>query len=87
MATEVKELGQYKRMAASGAVAPAGGSLLEFICTTAGTLQITEGIVGGGADIVSQIAVTAGAIYPLGFRCPAGAYAVLGGGAIGTFIG
>jgi hypothetical protein len=87
MAGEVKELGQYKRMAASGNVVLAGGTLLEFICTTSGTLQLTEGIIAGGADIVSQIPVTAGVVYPFGIRCPLGVWAVLGGGAIGTFVG
>jgi hypothetical protein len=86
MANNVKEVGAYKRMIASGGIVGVGGTVLAFICTTTGTLQLTEGTVGGGADIVSQIAVNAGTVYPLGFVCPAGAYAVLGGGAIGTFV-
>lgn len=87
MGNEVKEIGQYKRFAASGNVVGVGGTLLEFICTTTGTLQLTEGIIAGGADIVSQIPVTAGTVYPFGFRCPLGVWAVLAGGAIGTFVG
>lgn len=87
MPSQVKEVGNYKRMTASGGIVGVGGTVLEFICTTAGTLQITEGVVPAGADIVSQIAVAAGTVYPLGLLCPAGAYAVLGGGAIGTFVG
>lgn len=83
---DVKDLGQYKRLAASGAVAPVNGTLLRFICTTAGTLQLTEGIVAGGADIVSSFAVAAGSIYAFNLRCPLGAWAVLAGGAIGTFV-
>lgn len=86
MTTSVKEVGNYKRLAASAPIVGNGGTVLEFICTTSGTLQITEGSTGAGNDIVSQIAVTAGVVYPLGIICPLGAYAVLGGGAVGTFI-
>lgn len=85
MPAAVNEVGPYKHMAASGAIVGAGGAILQFLCTTAGTLQITEGTIAGGADIVSQISVVAGTPYPLGMLCPLGAYAVLGGGAVGTF--
>lgn len=83
----IKDLGQYKALAASGAIAPVGGSVLRFICSTAGTLQITEGILAGGATIVASMPVAAGSVYPLLFDAPAGAWAVLGGGATGTFVG
>jgi hypothetical protein len=83
----IKDIGQYKRLAANGAVVPVGGSLLRFVCTTAGTLQLTEGIIAGGADIVSTMAVAAGTVYVFGIDCPLGAYATLAGGAIGTFVG
>jgi hypothetical protein len=87
MAAEFKEIGLSKRLAASGAIVPVGGTLLKFICTTTGTLQITEGVTAGGADMVSSMPVAAGSIYLFGFRCPLGAWAVLAGGAIGTFVG
>lgn len=74
-----------KRMAASGMLVPAGSAVGGFLCTTAGTLQITAGEVSGGADIVSSFAVTAGTYYALKMYMETGAYAVLGGGAIGTF--
>jgi hypothetical protein len=87
MAGEVKEVGAYSRLTASGLVVAAGGTLLSFICTTAGTLKISEKTDGSGPDIVSQISVSAGVVYPFGFRCPNAAYATLGGGAAGTFVG
>jgi hypothetical protein len=83
---QVQELGRYKRMTASGQIVPRNGSVLAFLCTTAGTLQITEGVEPGGSDIVSSLTMTAGTFYPLGFEAPLGAYAVLGGSAVGTFI-
>lgn len=82
----VQEVGDHKRMAASGTIVSSGGIVLGFLCTTAGTLQITEGIAAGGSDIVSSLTLAAGAFIPLGFACPNGAYAVLGGGCVGTFI-
>jgi hypothetical protein len=83
----MKDIGQYKALGASGAIAPVGGSVLRFICSTAGTLTITEGIVGGGATIVASMPVAAGSVYPMLFDCPAGAFATLAGGATGTFVG
>jgi hypothetical protein len=83
----LKDVGQYKRLAANAnaAVAPVQGSLLRFICSVAGTLQVTEGVLAGGADIISTMPVAAGTIYPFQLDCPLGAWAVLAGGAAGTF--
>lgn len=82
----LKDIGQYKPLAASGAIVPLGGTLLRFICSTAGTLQITDGILAGGNTILASTAVAAGSVIVFGMDCPAGAWAVLGGGATGTFI-
>lgn len=81
---EVREVYTPKRMTASGTLVEIGGEIGGFLCTTGGTLQITLGTTAGGADILSSISVVAGTYYPLGFRCPNGAYAVLTT-AIGTF--
>jgi hypothetical protein len=81
----VREVYAPKRMAASGMIVAAGGSIGGFFCTTGGTLQITVGEVSGGADILSAITVVAGTFYPMGLRCDTGAYAVLTT-AIGTFL-
>ena len=83
---KVRELYRPKRMTASGTLVAIGGAVGGFLCTTAGTLQITAGEAAGGSDIVSSITVTAGQYYPMGFFCETGAYAVLGGGAVGTFL-
>lgn len=84
MATRVKEVWTYKRMAASGQLAPRGGKVAGFFCTTAGTLQITEGETSGGDDIVSSFSVAAGTWYPFPFDLPEGAWAVMTG-CVGTF--
>lgn len=81
----VNEIFNPLRLTASGPICNANGELGGFFCTTAGTLQITAGVTAGGADIVSSFNVTAGTYYPLPFKTPTGAYAVLGGGAAGTF--
>ena len=82
----LKDVGQYKRVTASGAIVPVGGTLLRFICTTAGTLQITEGVVPAGNDIVSVMTLAANAVVIFHMDCPLGAYAVVGGGLVGTFV-
>lgn len=80
----VKEIWTPKPMSASGKLVAAGGHIGGFLCTTDGTLKITAGETSGGADIVSQISVTAGTYYPMPFYCQTGAYAVLTSAA-GTF--
>jgi hypothetical protein len=82
---EVREVYTPYRMAASGVICGFRGCIGGFLCTTSGTLQITDGMTAGGPDVLSSISVTAGTYYPLGFRCHNGAWAVLGTGAIGTF--
>lgn len=86
MSKGLRDIGQYKRVAASGNIVGVGGQLLRFICTTAGTLQITEGIIAGGADILSAIPVAQGTVLILNIDCPLGAWAVMTGGLIGTFV-
>lgn len=81
---EVREVYTPKRMTASGTLVSFRGEVGGFFCTTAGTLQITEGVDPGGVDILSSFSVTVGSYYPLGFRCHLGAYAVLTT-AVGTF--
>lgn len=81
----VREIFIPRRLTASGTLLQEAGQIGGFFCTTAGTLQITSGGAAGGSDIVSSFSVTAGTYYPLPFDCPSGAYAVLGGGAVGTF--
>lgn len=81
----VKEIWEPKPMAASGTLALANSNIGGFLCTSAGTLQVTVGIVSGGADMVAVFDVAEGSYYPLPFKAVTGAYAVLGGGAAGTF--
>lgn len=85
MAMHVQEVFRPKLMTASGTLVGINGNVGGFLCTTAGTLAITSGIASGGADIVKEMDVVEGSWYPLPFKFPAGAYAVLGGGAEGTF--
>lgn len=80
----VKEIWTPKPMTASGKLVEAGRHIGGFLCTTAGTLQITAGETSGGADIVAVFDVTEGTYYPLPFYCASGAYAVLAS-AQGTF--
>jgi hypothetical protein len=76
----VMEMYSPRRLAASGKIVDIHGQGVSgFFCTTGGTLQITEGEVTGGADIISAFTVVAGTFYPLGFFARKGAYAVLGG--------
>lgn len=79
---QVQELFDYKRMTASGPLFVGNGQLGGFLCTTAGSVQVTE---TGGTDIVSTIAVTVGQYVSMPFSCGAGASCVLSGGCIGTF--
>lgn len=81
---QVKEIWNPKPMTASGPLVERGHHIGGFLCTTDGTLQVTAGVVSGGADIVSAISVTAGSYYPMPFYCQNGAYAVLTTAA-GTF--
>jgi hypothetical protein len=82
----VREIYTPKRMTANGMIVPIGGQIGGFFCTTAGTLQITVGEASGGADMISSFSVAAGTMYPFNLYCETGAYAVLGGGAVGTFL-
>lgn len=82
---QVREVWKPKALSASGMIVERGRAMGGFLCTTAGTLQVTAGEASGGATIVASFAVSAGTWYPLPFYCQDGAYAVLGGGAAGTF--
>jgi hypothetical protein len=82
---DVREVWKPKRLAASGMIVERGRFMGGFFCTTSGTLQITDGETSGGSDVVSSFSVTAGTYYPLPFYGQNGLYAVLGGGAVGTF--
>lgn len=75
-------------LAASGLVVGAeGGQIGGFLCTTSGTVRLSYGSAGAGAEFVAEVAVTAGVFLPMPFSIPPGsyAYATLGGGAEGTF--
>lgn len=61
-----------------GAVALGG-----FVCSTSGTLTLTE---GSGGSILASTPVTAGVVLPLPVPCPKGCIYQLGGGASGTFL-
>lgn len=85
---DVQEVFGYKQMAVSGVLlSTAGGRLGGFLCTTAGTVKISEGIAGAGATVVDTTAVAAGTFLPMPFGFPPGTavYATLAGGATGTF--
>lgn len=84
----VNETYSAKALAASGAILGTNGGVLGgFFCTTAGTLQLNEGIAGAGALVVASFAVAVGVFYTLPFNFPPGVacYATLAGGAAGTF--
>ena len=83
MSSNVREIWSPKLMTASGCVVQENGALGGFFCTTGGTVQITRGVIAGGADMVPSFTAVAGTYYPLPFICNTGAYAVLG--ASGTF--
>lgn len=87
MPANVEEVYGYKQMAATGAVIGGnGGSMGGFLCTTSGTLALTETV--GGATIVAAVAVTAGTFYPIpAVIAPGvGMTATLTGSAAGTFF-
>jgi hypothetical protein len=79
MARATKELWRYQAMSASGPLAPRGGKVGGFVCSTSdsGTLKITAGEATGGATILASTTVTAGQYLELGFWLPDGAYATL----------
>jgi hypothetical protein len=85
MSAKVQNAGTYKQMSASGILVPRGGLVERFICTTNGTVTLTEGNVAGGTSILAALTVVAGTTYNFGFRCPNGAYATLSS-AVGTFV-
>jgi hypothetical protein len=74
-------------LAASGVIAKADPTSFigYFFCTTSGTLAIKNGVTAGDADLVAAHSVTAGQGYNYPFACLNGAYALLTGGAAGTF--
>lgn len=82
-----KSLFRAKYMTASGTVCPGGssGKIGYFICTTGGTLVLTDGIAAGGATILASLTLAAKDRVELMLDCPNGAYATLGGGCVGTF--
>lgn len=83
MLNPVTEAYTPKALAATGAVFSGPGGLIGFLCTTAGTLQVSDG--SGGTSIIEVFDVAEGGWYPMPFTFVNGAYATLGGGAQGTF--
>lgn len=81
---KVREVWSPLKLAASGTCCPVGGSLGGFLCTTAGTLAISEGVDSGGNEIVEAFDVAEGSYYPLPFKMDRGGYATLSS-AKGTF--
>lgn len=82
---KVQEVWSPKKMSASGTVVPRGGSLAGVFCTTAGTVEISDGVDAGGTNVVASFTAVAATWYPLPFKFDRGAYATLGGGFVGTF--
>lgn len=83
---QVQELFVYKRLSAASTTLfgrNTGGALSGFLCTTAGTLQITD---ADSADIVSSLSLTAGQFVNFPCTCPNGATVALGGGCVGTIF-
>lgn len=83
----MKTLFKYKPMSASGTITKndAASKIGFFLCTTGGTLAISEGEASGGATIVASLTLTAGQRVELMINTPLGAYATLGSGCVGTF--
>ena len=85
MAAIVQEFYTAVPLAASGVVAGAPAQLGGFFCTTAGSLQLRNGITVAGNILVATFACNVGQYYPLPFNFPAGLYAEITGGCVGTF--
>jgi hypothetical protein len=87
MAALVQNAGTYKHVAAagSGMLVTPGGVIERYVCTTNGTIAISEGVASGGATILATLSVVAGTTYNFGFRCPRGAYVTVSS-AVGTFV-
>lgn len=89
MSAKVEESYGYQVFAANatGAITHGSeGALGGFLCSTSGTLTLTETV--GGATVVASMPVTAGIFHSMPFLVPRAAASftvVLGGGASGTF--
>lgn len=59
------------------------GELGGFLCTTAGTITVYDGI-GASGKIIDTMAVTAGVFHSMPFGFGTGLYVVLAGGGAGT---
>jgi hypothetical protein len=77
--SKVREVWRPKQMSASGTLVDRAGQISGFMCTTAGTVSITDGTTSGGATIVAPITTVAGTWYPLPFQFDNGAYANITG--------
>lgn len=86
----VNETYPYRPFAANagGAVTSDGGALAGFMCVTAGSLNLYENSAAG-THILETMAVVASTFYPLPCQMAPGklCWAVLSGGAVGTFFG
>jgi hypothetical protein len=74
-------------LGSSGVVKSAPGVLFGFLCSTGGTLDLYDSTTGAtGAHYLQSFPVVAGVMVPIPISFAAGLYAVLAGGAQGTFI-
>lgn len=80
----VREHWNYKKMSASGQLVSRNGQIAGVLCTTGGTIAISEGEVSGGTNIIATMTLAAG-WTPIPFKFPVGAYVTIGGGFVGTF--
>lgn len=85
MPNNVIEVFTPKRMSSTGVVCSPGSTLGGFFCTTSGTVRIRSGTDVSAPILLDTFDAVAGVFYPMPFSVPAGAYAELGGGAVGTF--
>ena len=75
---KVKEVGTPKPMSASGALVPAGGNVIGFLCATSssGTVEI-KADDASGATLIIATPVSAGSFTPFPSYFQTAAYAVL----------
>ena len=84
MANRVSEAGTAKALTANASTTVAVGAvLLSFICSSTGSITITDSASG---SMLAATPVTAGGFLPILFECPIGATVTLSGGASGTLV-
>lgn len=76
MINPITEAYTPKKLTATGQVFTGNGSLIGFLCTTAGSLALANG-TGAGTNVVADFDVAEGGWYPIPFTFDSGCYATL----------